>query len=230
MFGAKLRKMEEDYFPSLPPGSLHLVRDVQQARLLSDDKSWMYFEPFLAREMSVSAAAKEVGCSLHTMLYRVRVFLKADLLRVTREEARAGRPIKHYRSLHDAYFIPLDLIPYAALEERLKAQVVPNIELLTQAWAHFLRGLGQYGRRLYRDAEGFTRSDSGGEERPFFDHANPKVSAAFDFFLELQLPQEEAKRLQLELLNLYQRYLPYREKSGNEAYLFQSALVPKAPS
>ncbi len=221
--------MEDAYLRRGLPETFFTVQDAEQARLLSDVKTRAYFEPFLAREMSVSAAAREVGCSLHAMLYRVRVFVGAGLLRVTREEARAGRSIKHYRSAHDAYYIPLEITPYAELEERLRAQFMPSAELLIRAWSHLLREVGQRGRRLYRDSAGFICSNSGDEKQHFLDYANPDFPAVFDFFLELHLPQDEAKQLQLELLALYQRYLPYQEKSGNKAYLFQAALVPKAP-
>ena len=221
--------MEDTLSSRLPSGTFYTVRDPAQARLLSDEKSRTYFEPFLARELSVSAAAREVGCSLHAMLYRVRVFLEAGLLRVTREEARAGRPIKYYRSAHDAYFIPLETTPYAELEERLKIQSAPAVDELVRAWAHLLREIEQRGRRLYRDPAGFVGSDSGEKGWQLSDFDDPTLPAAFDFFLELYLPQTEAKRLQLELLALYQRYLPYREKNASKAYILQTALVPKAP-
>ena len=223
--------MEDAYLRRELPEVFHTVRDAEQARLLSDTRSRVFFEPFLGRELSVSAAAREVGCSLHAMLYRVRVFVSAGLLHVVKEEARAGRSIKHYRSAHDAYYIPLEMTPYAELEERIRVQFAPNAEMLVQAWSHLLREVGQRGRRLYRDSAGFVSSisDSGDEKRHFFDFSNPNFPAAFDFFLELHLPQDEAKRLQLELLALHKRYLPYQAKSGDKAYIFQAALVPKVP-
>ena len=221
--------MEDAYLRSMLPEAFHTVRDAEQARLLSDMKSRVFFEPFLGRELSVSAAAQEVGCSLHAMLYRVRVFFEAGLLRIVKEEARAGRPIKHYRSVHDAYFIPFEMTPYAELEERLSVQFAPSVTMLTEAWSHLLREVGQHGRRLYRDSAGFICSDSGEAERQRFDFSDPDFPSAFDFFLELHLPQDEAKRLQLELLALYKRYLPYQGKSDDKAYIFQAALVPKAP-
>ena len=48
-----------------------------------------------------------MGCSLNTMLYRIKtLLLRAGLLEVVREEPRKGRAVKIYRSVHDAYFIP----------------------------------------------------------------------------------------------------------------------------
>lgn len=230
MLRATLRKMKDEYLRRELPEKFFVVRDAEQARLLSDTTIRPFFEPFLARELSVSAAAEEVGCSLHAMLYRVRVFLEAGLVRVVKEEARAGRPIKYYRSAYDAYFIPLEMTPYAELEERLNVQFAPSVTMLTKAWAHLLQEIGQRGRRLYRDDAGFIFSDSGEESQHFSDYRSLDFPAAFDFFLELRLPQEEAKRLQLELVELYKRYLPYREKNSDKAYIFQAALVPKAPS
>ena len=54
----------------------HTVTDAEQARLLSNPASFRFLEPFVARERSVTAAAAEVGCSLDTMLYRVKTMLK----------------------------------------------------------------------------------------------------------------------------------------------------------
>ena len=92
-----------------PPSDVfHTVSDPEQARLLSNRESFRFFEPFVARELSATGAAEEVGCALDTMLYRIKTFVRAGLLQVSRLEKRAGRPIKHYRSVYDAYFIPFE--------------------------------------------------------------------------------------------------------------------------
>ena len=71
-------------------GSPYTVTDTAQARLLTEPRSRDFFKPFLARERSASQAAEELGCSLNTLLYRIKTFLQADLLHVTRQERRAG--------------------------------------------------------------------------------------------------------------------------------------------
>jgi hypothetical protein len=66
------------------------VRSAEQAKLLSSPESLRFFEPFVARDCTVSQAAKEVKCRVDTMLYRVNLFLKAGLLKVVKTQARRG--------------------------------------------------------------------------------------------------------------------------------------------
>ena len=125
--------------------AFHTVTDAEQARLLSNRESFRFFEPFIAKEQSATAAAAEVGCALDTMLYRIKTLLGAGLLQVAKLEKRAGRPVKHYRSAHDAYFIPFEVTPFANLEERMRehfseAQIVE----LTYAMGTFIG----YGKQI----------------------------------------------------------------------------------
>ena len=139
--------------------SFHRVEDGRQAQLLTDPKSKAFFKPFLAQERSASQAAEIVGCPLTTMHYRVTRFLEAGLLEIRREEKRKGRAVKFYRSVHDAYFIPFNLTPYATLEERLEAQAAPLFANLLRAYADAIRGSGRYGHHLFRSGGAFCTSD-----------------------------------------------------------------------
>lgn len=129
-------------------GSPHRVSDPRQAHLLTEPRSKEFFKPFLARERSVGEAAALLGCPLNTMLYRVRVMLDAGLIRVVETRRRAGRGIKVYRSVHDAYFVPFALTPYATLEERLEVQARPIFANLISAYAAALRASDLYGHTL----------------------------------------------------------------------------------
>lgn len=84
-----------------------VVTDPRQARLLTDPRSAAFIHPFLARTRSTAEAARDAGCPLTTMAYRVRVLQEAGLLLTTRTIRRAGRPITYSRSSQDAYRVPL---------------------------------------------------------------------------------------------------------------------------
>lgn len=219
--------MTDQDLPRRVPPSFHTVVNADQARLLSDPKSLRFFGPFLASEKTVTQASQEVGCDLHAMLYRVRTFLAAGLLRVTREEKRAGRPVKNYRSSHNAYFIPFTTTPYADLEERLREQFGLLTEELVRGFASVLRQVGHDGRWLYRDDEGLVGSKSGEEKSSEFDFDHPHWPAAYDFYAEIYLSRDEAKALQLELRDLHARYLSRRQVSPGDKYVLQVALVPQ---
>ena len=210
-----------------PPASFHTVNDPEQARLLSDQKSLRFFSPFLAAGNTVAGAARELGCALHTMLYRVRTFLKAGLLRVTREEKRAGRAVKVYRSVHDAYFVPFSATPYADLEERIGEQLGPLNGELVRGFTSVLKQIGYDGRRLYRDANGRVGSEAGKEARLGLDYDNPAWPVVYDARQQLYLPRDEARALQRELRGIHARYLPRREVGAGDRYLLFVALVPQ---
>ena len=140
-------------------GSFHTVIDTRQAQLLTEPKSKMFFKPFLAAERSAGEAAAELGCNLNTVLYRVKTFLEAGLLTVSREQTRKGRAVKYYRSSHDGYFVPFMVTPYATLEERLEVQAVPIFADLIRSYATALRQSDRYGNHLFRAADGAVVDD-----------------------------------------------------------------------
>ncbi len=152
-----------------PVEAFYTVTDPEQARLLSNPASFKFFEPFVARERSVTAAAGEIGCSLDAVLYRVKTLLRAGLLEVSRLEKRAGRPIKYYRSVHDAYFIPFEVTPFAEVEERLTAHFRERQALVVPRMARALRQLEREGRRVYRrvDNDEVWQESAGEIERSF---------------------------------------------------------------
>src|SRR5690606_27417944 len=143
------------------------------------------FRPFLARESSAGAAAAELGLDLNAMLYRIRVLLSAGLLRVVREEKRQGRPIKVYRSAHDAYFIPYDATPFADLEERLWQQQRPELRERVRIQARRLQQGGVFGQRLFRDEHGETWVQSAGAGDAEIDWLDPRRPAAIDYWTDL---------------------------------------------
>ena len=212
-------------------GKFKTVTDPGQAKLLTDATSKVFFKPFLARECTVSRAAEEVGCNVNTMLYRVKTFVRVGLLEVAHTEKRVGRPIKHYRSVHDAYLVPDGVTPYADLEERLKTQIRPFWETLMQSLAHAYRERGWGGQYLQRTATGVvttslaTKSDEDGLT-DFWSALSP-----YDVYsdMALNLTPEEAKALARRLLGVLgdaSQNIATKKRKGSRRYVLQVALVP----
>lgn len=130
-------------------GRFHTVTDPIQARLLTEPESKEFFKPFLARERSTAEAAGVMSCSLNIMLYRIKTLLRAGLIEVVRERPRKGRPAKVYRSVHDAYFVPFSVTPYATLEERLMVQAEPIFAGLIESYAAALKQNERYGHHIF---------------------------------------------------------------------------------
>ncbi len=207
-----------------PVDAFYTVTDSEQARLLSDNASLRYFRPFVARELSVKEAADELGVALDTMLYRVKVLLGAGLLRVARLERRAGRPIKYYRSVHDAYIIPFDLTPYANLEEILHLYFRECADIVVPSMARTMRQIGREGRILYRDAHDGTVWQYSADSLKVLQRNDQGIQRTGADFMDdrLELTDAEARELLNELYGVWQRF---RDRKGSaetrKSYFFQ---------
>ncbi len=194
-----------------------VVRDAEQARLLSDPRSVHYFGPFLARTRSVAEAAEEVGCALDTMYYRVRRFERAGLLRVVGQRARRGRPIKLYRSVADSFVVPLEATPFAELEERLRKQHRQDEDFIVRTMARLLRENRLEGRRILRGDDGTVNQESAGGDWQRFDWSDPEALVTPDravgesMTAELLLTEAEAREM---LVALYRLVLSKPSVSG----------------
>lgn len=211
------------------------VSDPEQARLLSEPRFQAAFRPFLAREVSASTAADELKLDLNAMLYRIRVLSKAGLLQVVREEKRQGRPMKIYRSVHDAYFIPYEATPFADLEERLWQQQLPEARERAHIQARRLQAGGIYGQKVFRDERGETwvQSSASGEED--LDWLDPQRPASIDYWTDLLLSEPESREMQRLLYDLLQRYAPASAQgaavsgggeTGKKRYRLNVSFVP----
>ena len=209
-------------------GSFFTVADTEQARLLTEPTSKGFFKPFLAYERSASEAAAIMRCSLNTMLYRIKTLLRAGLLEVTQEKQRKGRAVKIYRSVHDAYFIPFKVTPYATIEERLEVQSEPIFAGLIRSYAATLDKNDRYGHHIFIGEGGAVwTSDLLPELTPT---GLPNIFT--DIYIKLH--DEDAHALGEELRELLERALRLDRKAQNDpearAYLNMVALLPFSSS
>ena len=127
------------------------VTDLRATRLLLDPAEFHFFEPFLAREVTVSEAAATLGCRPNSLLAWVRRMVACGLLEVAREVPRAGRAIKVYRSVAEVLFVPLSRSPAVeyGVWSRSRAR-------LLQTGIRYAQGQPTRvsGDRIYRDEHG----------------------------------------------------------------------------
>ena len=225
--------MEDSNYSRPPSEAFYRVETEHQAKLLSHPERDHYVHIFMGRECSVSAAAQVLGCSLQTMHYRVKQLVKANLVRITREERRVGRAVKYYRAVSDAFFIPDTLTQYADLEERLTADFKPTLSRITKGLADGVRREGRTGECRYLDEQG-NLSSYGGVEKPDgtieFNLEYPFRLPNTDQRGSVHLTDEEARELAQELGALFDRFSGRANvpKSGKE-YAFIYALVLAPP-
>src|SRR5690606_5569036 len=182
----------------------HSVTDREQARLLTEPDRLRLFRPFLARERTVSQVAGETRTDLNSVLYRVRQYLAAGLLRIVREERRPGRPVKVYRSVHDAYFIPYEVTPFATLEERMLEQMLPAMRERIRVQARQIAKYGRVGQSLFRDELGEVWFASATDAALRTDWLDPH--GGIDYWTEVWLTPKEALELREVLYAALERF------------------------
>jgi DNA-binding Lrp family transcriptional regulator len=213
------------------------VKDLGQARLLSDPESFRYFSPFLARDFTVSQAAKELDCKVDTMLYRVKTLLEAGLLKVVGTETRRGRPIKVYRSSADAYFVPFAVTPFEDIEAAIKTQNQKNGDIIAHHLARVVRQSGRDGRHIFRDIHGEVSVNSGANANDVVLDLDdlPEIARrvyAYEYVIgesasdELELTDEDAKEFILEFYKFWRGYKNKKSSKKPQKYFLQFSFVP----
>jgi hypothetical protein len=205
-------------------------------RFLADPKARHFLEPFLGRERSASEVAVELGVAVNSVLYRVQRMRALGLLEVVRVEPRRGRPIKHYRTVADAFLIPFSSTTAATLEalytqtfENLRHQLFLSV---LRAWEKVNSDPRNWGAYLARDERGSVSY----QILPTLEPAD--IPAAFEHLLSLESPAvldntwmprlglEDAKALQRDLWALRHRYGVKSLLPGGKTYIVHTAIAP----
>lgn len=161
----------------------------------------------VAEERSLTDLQRLTGQSLAKLHYHVARLLDARLLRVSREQARGGRPIRLFRAVAQSFFVPQELFG----------------ELPGEAMAAELRNLLQLSRRdvslrYAADPRGnlMVTLVRGETEHP------PK---AIELWQVLKLSRQQRDALAKELRELFERYA--RAQGGGETILAHAAFAPR---
>jgi hypothetical protein len=232
---ARLLEMSVYYSSRPASADFYRVQTATQAVILDDRVLARLFYPFLGQEKTVSQAAAEVGCKLNAMHYRVKTFLEAGLLMVVREEKRAGRPVKIYRSVANAFFVPFQLTAHATAQESWLAHITPVAQRLARSMAERHLARERAGQCIFRDDRGNFVS-LGGRELPKSSEIVFHPDASYrplgsDRYGNIFLTEAEARRLEGELVELFARYLGlwHSDAQVRREHLFLYAFAP-APS
>lgn len=202
------------------------IRDSKAAEVLLNPASLKQLEPFLGTAKSVSQAAAELGDKANSVLARVKRFLALGLLVQSHEEARAGRPIKYYMTPADIFYIPFEITSASTLVEALEARDSYWQHQLTTAVVHARarhRDYQPYGTRIYKDKAGRLQLQSAHSAQENYSLLDDDAPAALSLWRDsLYLDNDDAKALQQELFQLFQKY---HSKKGKQRYLLRLGLV-----
>lgn len=224
--GRTLGEMSEQDSPwlSTDPSTLHRVTGPDQAAVVGDPVRSSFLLPFLGREVSVSQAAVEMGCSTNAMLYRVRRMEALGLLRVVATRKRPGRPVRLYRSVHDGWFVPLDAMPYDDMRHRVANQGRRLVSQLVDAYTAVLTASATAGRVLARDRNGDVWSS---DLTPDSNRAGQPVHFS-DVTVTLTRAEAESLRRQITrtIAQALQDSRAADQGVRSERYLLASVLLP----
>jgi hypothetical protein len=202
-----------------------MVTQVAAAETLTNPELQRFLAPFMARDCTVGQAALELGLSANSLLYQVRRLEKLGLLQVVRHEPRAGRAMKIYRSVADAFFVPFRVTKAETIEALLTGMDSDWQRLYLKNLALALGGVGsEVGVRIWRGETGEIYNKPALDQDTLLEYANPALPPMFVLrAAALFLDSLDARELQQDLMALYEKYA---SKGGKQRHMIHLAFVP----
>jgi hypothetical protein len=185
-------------------------------------------KPFMLGAQSVKAVAEKLGLPLNAVHYYVKQFEQVGLLQVAYLEPRRGRSIKYYQSSAQGFFVPFVATNSEGISGFVKQQMLPYltefIELLAISGAALIRDINQAGMRFYKEGESIqTDLSPRGYGFDFDEFLAPDAPALMSSIMPVRLSRQNAKKLQLEMLELLEKYM---NLGGSEDYMVHIGLTP----
>ena len=198
-----------------------VVTNKEAAAVLGDPASLRLLAPFLGHERTLKGVATDLEVPLSTLYKRVTRFVSLGLVKITRETARNGRAIKHYRCVADAFFVPGHLVP-ARSADHAWPDYFHRME--KRGLEHSYLGGNGFGRRVYRDASGVFATGLAATPDRVINPLEKDAPALFNMSHDaVYLDFGDAKAFQRELHDLTRRYM---EKGGAQRHLVRVTLMP----
>ncbi|EYB69304.1 hypothetical protein DEIPH_ctg008orf0013 [Deinococcus phoenicis] len=221
---------------------LHLS-DPAAVKLLTHGRTRRVLGAFLKGENTVAGAARELALDLRVVHRDVLALNAAGLLRVVREQKRAGRPVRVYAAVAPAFFVPFSATGAAGLEELGSDRAERYAALFRTAFFreferlhHEQSGGRGGGVRLYLAPEGHVQADTSYEGAELVD-AGVRYQGPLGLVLNadatVTLTEAEAREVQVELIRLLMRLRPrtlaHEAAGGGRPFLLRLGLVPVTP-
>ena len=162
------------------------------------------------RERSLTQLSKGIGQPLPKLHYHVGRLVEGGLLRLSRTEPRAGRPIRYYRAVAESFLISLADMGEPAAE----------------GWSRELRrSLAEQANRRELSLLYHADERGGFRVRLIDPDGQARSSRAFDYWKVLRLTPEQRTGLAAELAAVISRY--EAPTPGGDPFLVHAAFAPK---
>jgi hypothetical protein len=197
-----------------------ITNETTAALLLNPDLMGC-LERLMAGEWTVSALSKDLGMGIGSLHYRVQQLLEHDLARVSREEKRAGRAIKHYTATASSFFVPFNLTNFETLQAFWWAILEPKHQVFVANLVH-----NAEKRTVHLEGRGVIVQHIEGVGLHLQSVPRPKetLDDPVSWFSEndFQLSHRQAQAFRLELKALIAKY---KLETGPNPYVLQAGLV-----
>lgn len=202
-----------------------IIYQSEVANWLTQVETQRFLAPFMSREKTISEAAKELGISPNSLLYRVNQMLSFGLIEVIREKKRPGKAIKIYRTTADIFFIPFALTSAETLEALFMPMGTYWQSLFVRNASKALNEkLPHLGIQIWRGETDELYAKPASEPGNLLDFSEDEDMSLVAFWsAALYLDEDDAKQYQQALLEVYQRYA---SKKGKQRYMTHLALTP----
>ena len=194
--------------------------EIGAAKLLLSGKAQAVLRPFLSNQLSVGEATKLIGLPINTTAYWVGKLLKHQILEIVQ-----NAPLVKYQAVANAFFVPFSLAGKESIQSLYASIQAPALELFHASISDVMNDTeGDWGVCIstYEQNLILTIVDEarGGIS---LNSRRPDTPATVNLWGFLHLDFEDAKAMQYELIEVYQKYL---QKSGAQKYLLRLGNVP----
>ncbi len=182
------------------------ITDARTAAVFANRRRVRILLALAGRERSLGELAALTGERLSLLHHHVRALLAAGLVTVAREQARAGRPVRFYRAVADAFFVPAEfaaMFPVQGLAEELR-QALERSRMKTLKGVLYSSDQGRPNIRLIAE--------------------NAEKSGSWERWLDLRLGEADTAAMIGELGAVLQKYAA-RSKPGQGRYIVHAAIA-----
>ena len=204
------------------------VTNPEAIRLMLNADIRKVLTPFMLFTNTVKGVAEQLELPLNAVHHKVMLLERANLLEVCKIEARRGRPTKHYRATARGFFVPFVETSSVSVTEFVRQQIAAPlmafVDLVASAGSSVVEDVNQAGLRFYATDDfvemDLTPAGSGFDVQQFLQ---PDAPALMHYLTPLWLTPEHAKELQLEMIQLIEKYHGQR---GSSVYTVHIGLAP----
>ena len=181
------------------------------SRLIHDEPTIELLALLMRESLNLTQMAERLNLGKSTVYYQLQKLLTNNIVSCIREEKRQGRALKYYAANSERFYIPFayssssDLYEFFAQKEYPKNELFLRSSLRTQA-----NYSSNWGLAIFKAEKGVATGvlpDMTDSLDSYVENANKmQTPALWSSWSSLLLDSEQAKRLQIELTSLFERY------------------------